>query len=220
MSQGRVTVDGSVARVGDRVDPETAVVRIDGVPLPLSTDLVTWLVYKPVGVVATMDDPQGRPTVRELVPTQPVTKPVGRLDLHSEGLFLMTNDGDLAHVVTHPRYGVPKTYRVLVDRPLRPAELAPLTAGVPLDDGIAVAASARIVSSTGGRSMVELVLMDGRKREIRRMFDHIDIPVTRLVRSAIGSIADRRLEPGSYRAVTNDEIHGLYRHARDESLDD
>ena len=182
-------------------------------------ELVTWLVYKPVGVVATMDDPQGRPTLRELVPDDPVTKPVGRLDLHSEGLILMTNDGSLANVVSHPRYGVPKTYHVLVDAPLGDRDVAPLTAGIALDDGPARAKSARITSAAGGRSMVELVLTEGRKREIRRMFDHLGIPVTRLVRTAIGPIADRTLRPGDRRTLSADEIRSLYRFAKGESLD-
>ena len=166
-----------------------------------------------------MDDPQGRPTVRDLVPPEPVTKPVGRLDLHSEGLMVMTNDGDLALVVTHPRYGVPKTYQVLVERRLRPADIAPLTTGIELADGAAAAVSARIVSTVEGRTMVELVMTEGRKREIRRMFDELDIPVSRLVRTGIGPIADRRLQPGSHRPLTNREIASLYRFARNQALD-
>jgi 23S rRNA pseudouridine2605 synthase len=212
-------VNGAVASVGDRIDPDHDSVRIDGTPLPVIADLVTWLVYKPVGVVSTMDDPQGRPTVRELVPPEPLTKPVGRLDLHSEGLMIMTNDGDLALIVTHPRYGVPKTYQILVERRLRPPDIAPLSDGIELDDGNAAALSARIVSASGGRTMVELVMTEGRKREIRRMFDQLDIPVARLVRTAIGPIVDRRLDPGSHRPLTPDEIRSLYAFARDRSLD-
>lgn len=218
IARGRVSVDGTIASVGDRIDPDHADVRIDGIRLPLRPDLVTWLVYKPVGVVSTMDDPQGRPTVRGLVPDDPVTKPVGRLDLHSEGLLLMTNDGDLALVVTHPRYGVPKTYQVLVDRRVTDADLAPILRGIELDDGVARARRARVVSTAGDRSMVELVLTEGRKREIRRMFDHLDIPVERLVRSAIGPISDRRLEPGGHRALEPDEVRSLYRYAKDEPI--
>jgi 23S rRNA pseudouridine2605 synthase len=220
ISQGRVEVDGRPAGVGDRIDPSIAVVTVDGVRLPLDPTLATWLVYKPVGVVTTMDDPQGRPTVRDLVPSQPVTNPVGRLDLHSEGLMLMTNDGDLALVVTHPRYRVPKTYQVLVPASVTPAALRPLESGVELTDGPARAASARVVSASRERTIVELVLTEGRKREIRRMFDTLDLPIDRLVRTAIGPIVDRSLAPGDHRALTPDEIRSLYRFAKGVGTDD
>lgn len=218
LAQGRVTVDGSTAQVGDRIDPDGAVVLIDGVRLQLDPTLTTWLVYKPAGVVTTMADPQGRPTVKGLVPSEPLTNPVGRLDLHSEGLMLMTNDGDLALVVTHPRYQVPKTYQVLVPRKVREADIRPLATGVDLDDGPARAQSARIVSGVADRTIVELVLTEGRKREIRRMFATIDIPIERLVRTAIGPITDRTLEPGNHRAVTSAEIRSLYRYAKDKDI--
>ena len=208
-------MDGVTASVGDRIDPDAADVRIDGIHLPLAPGLVTWLVYKPPGVVSTMDDPQGRPTVTSLVPADPVTRPVGRLDLHSEGLLLMTNDGDLALVVTHPRYGVPKTYHVLVPAAVPESRLAPLTQGIDLEDGPARAVSARVANSLGDRTIVELVLNEGRKREIRRMFDALSLPIDRLVRTAIGPVADRTLAPGSHRALTADEIQSLFRYAKD-----
>jgi 23S rRNA pseudouridine2605 synthase len=210
IQQGRVRVDGTKATVGLRVDAETAIVTIDGVQLPLNPDLVYWLVYKPQGIITTTDDPQRRPTVQTLVPSDPPTNPVGRLDLDSEGLLLMTNDGALANIVTHPRYGVPKTYRVLVPRSVAKSEISALVAGVPLDDGPAAARSARVDSSSGGRSVIELVLTEGRKREIRRMFAHLDIPIDRLVRIAIGPIADRTLEPGSHRTLSLEEVRLLY----------
>ena len=206
------------AGVGDRIDPDVAVVMIDGVRLQLDPTLVTWLVYKPVGVVTTMDDPQGRPTVKGLVPQEPPTNPVGRLDLHSEGLMLMTNDGDLALVVTHPRYQVPKTYHVLVPRNVGDADVRQLALGVDLDDGPARAQSVRIVSGVADRTIVELTLTEGRKREIRRMFSKIDIPIERLVRTAIGPIVDRTLSPGSHRALDPSEIRSLYRYARNEDI--
>jgi len=188
-------------------------VAIDGVRLPLDPDLVTWLVYKPPGVISTMDDPQDRPTVTSLVPEDPVTKPVGRLDLHSEGLLLMTNDGDLALVVTHPRYGVPKTYQALVSGSVANAQINELTSGVELEDGVAAAVSARVIDSQGGQSLVEIVMTEGRKREIRRMLDAVDLEVKRLVRTAIGPIVDRTLKPGAYRPLSFDEIMDLYRMA-------
>jgi len=160
-----------------------------------------------------MDDPQDRPTVTSLVPQVPVTKPVGRLDLHSEGLLLMTNDGDLALVVTHPRYGIPKTYQALVAGRVSNNQINELTSGIELDDGVAAAVSARVVAAQGDQSMVEIVMAEGRKREIRRMLDAVELSVQRLVRTAIGPIADRTLKPGAYRALTFDEIMALYRMA-------
>lgn len=210
LQQGRVTVDGSVAGVGDRIDLAESEVAIDGVVLPLDPTLVTWLMYKPVGVVSTMDDPQGRPTVRSIVPGDPVTNPVGRLDLHSEGLMLMTNDGDLALRVTHPRYQIGKTYHVLIPDSVAGDDVKRLVSGVELDDGLASARSARVLSKGSTRTIVELVMTEGRKREIRRMLDALGIPVERLVRTAIGGIVDRNLTPGSYRALTLDESRSLY----------
>jgi 23S rRNA pseudouridine2605 synthase len=196
--------------MGMRVDPEDAVVTIDGVRLPVNPNIVVWLVYKPPGIITTTDDPQGRPTIRTLVPSDPPTNPVGRLDLHSEGLILMTNDGALANIVTHPRYGVPKTYRILVPQKVTRAQVQALAEGVQLEDGRAAAQSARIDSSSGERSVVELVLTEGRKREIRRMFAYLDIPIDRLVRIAIGPIVDRSLQPGSHRVLSVEEIRLLY----------
>ena len=211
-------MDGVTASVGDRIDPDGVDVRIDGIHIPLGPDLTTWLVYKPPGVVSTMDDPQGRPTVTSLVPAEPVTRPVGRLDLHSEGLLLMTNDGDLALVVAHPRYQVPKTYHVLVPAAVSESRLVPLTQGIDLDDGPARAVSARVANSLGDRTIVELVLNEGRKREIRRMFEALSLPIDRLVRTAIGPVADRTLAPGSHRPLTSGEIQALFRYAKDTEI--
>lgn len=215
IERGRVTVDGEKARIGDRIDPLASVVAIDGVRLPLNPDDRTWLVYKPAGVVSTMDDPQGRPLVTDLVPSDPVTKPVGRLDLHSEGLILLTNDGDLALRVTHPRYGVEKVYHVMSPMKVTQRHVAALLDGVNLDDGPARAKRARIVSSHGGRSIVEVVMTEGRKREVRRLFEAVGIEVDRLVRTTIAGISDRTLAPGDYRAVTLDEIRAIYEQAGD-----
>jgi 23S rRNA pseudouridine2605 synthase len=205
-----VHVDGSTAHLGDRVDPATANVSIDGVRVPLNPDLITWLIYKPTGMVSTMDDPQGRPMVTDLVPSKPVTKPVGRLDLHSEGLMLLTNDGDLALYVTHPRYGIEKTYQALTLERVTAHHCRTLTEGIELEDGTAKAKTARIVTAHGGRSLVEIVMTEGRKREIRRMFDALDLTVERLVRVSIGGISDRTLTSGTYRALTPEEARSIY----------
>ena len=205
-----MSVNGTVASVGQRIDPTEDSVTIDGVALPLDPQLATWLLYKPPGVVSTMSDPQERPTVKTLVPAEPVTNPVGRLDLHSEGLLLMTNDGDLALRVTHPRYGIEKVYNVLVRGTVSKGQLSRLTEGIELEDGAARAKKARVVDTMKGQTLVELTLTEGRKREIRRMFDALDIDIVRLVRTAIAGIADRTLRPGEYRALTVDEIRAIY----------
>lgn len=191
-------------------------VELDGVRVPLNPELVTWLVYKPVGVVCTMDDPQGRPKIADLVPPDPVTKPVGRLDLHSEGLLLMTNDGDLALRVTHPRFGIEKVYQALVSPPPSASTLNELRHGVELDDGPATPHAVTVVSSHEDRAIVELVMGEGRKREVRRMLDAVGLAVERLVRVSIAGISDRTLAPGSYRALTLDEVRSIYAKAESE----
>jgi len=208
-----VTVDGKTATIGDRIDPANAVVEVDGVRLPLDPQLRTWLIYKPAGVVSTMDDPQGRPVITDLVPKEPVTKPVGRLDLHSEGLMLLTNDGDLALRVTHPRYGIEKVYQVMTTTAATSRHTTALLDGVDLDDGFARAKKARIVSTHGDRSVVEVVMTEGRKREVRRLFEAVGLEVDRLVRVSIAGITDRTLTPGNYRPLSIDEIRSIYQKA-------
>lgn len=212
-------MNGQEATVGQRIDSTDDVVAVDGVVLPLDPDLVTWLVYKPTGVVSTMSDPQERPTVRGLVPEEPVTNPVGRLDLHSEGLMLMTNDGELALRVTHPRYGTEKVYHVLVRGTVSSAQLLALTTGVELEDGIAIAKHARVIDVSRGQSIIELTLTEGRKREIRRMLTALDIEINRLVRTSVAGIADRSLGPGEYRALTVEEIRGIYARSEGAATD-
>ena len=207
---GRVTVDGVVAHVGQRVDKETVAIEVDGVPLPVRPDLVYLLAYKPVGVVSTASDPQGRPTVVDLAGAGRRVYPVGRLDTDSEGLILLTNDGDLTFRITHPSSGFPKTYSVLVDGEAGPRLARQLTDGVDLDDGPAMAAAARVVDARPDRSLVEVVMTHGRKREIRRMCAALGFPVTRLVRTAIGPLRDQDLAPGTVRPLTLAEVRDLY----------
>ena len=206
---GRVEVDGRRIVLGDRVDVSIQLVTLDGIPIPLNPDLETHLLYKPLGVISTASDPQGRETVVDLVPTSKRVYPVGRLDSDSEGLILLTNDGDLANRVTHPRYGITKTYVVIVDGRPAPAAIRRLTEGVELDDGPARARSARIIGQQSESSMVEMVMEEGRNREIRRMFDVVGHPVESLVRTAIGTLSDRSLRPGQSRLLTVDEVRRL-----------
>src|SRR5690554_896894 len=165
---GRVTIDGRVARLGDRVDPEQEILALDGISVVIDPDIETHLLYKPVGVVSTASDPQGRPTVVDLVPSDQRLYPVGRLDADSEGLILVSNDGELTNKVTHPRYGVTKTYMVLAEGKMTPAGVRRLTTGVELDDGPAQALAAKLVDATADGTLVEVVMGEGRKREVRR----------------------------------------------------
>jgi 23S rRNA pseudouridine2605 synthase len=207
---GRVTVDGEPAHLGQKVDPETAHVAVDGVRLPIRPDLVYYVVNKPAGVVSTADDPYGRPTVVELVPAEPRAYPVGRLDVDSEGLMLVTNDGDLTHLLTHPRFGVLKTYAVLVEGVPTPQQVRQLEQGIVLDDGPASAVSARVRDSAQGRTQLEITMAEGRKREVRRMCDALGYPVVRLFRKAIGPLSDPHLKSGDYRSLSIEEIRSLY----------
>jgi 23S rRNA pseudouridine2605 synthase len=209
IADGRVSVNGVPARLGQRVDPNTDRVEVDGVPIGVRPDLVYYLLNKPPGVVTTAADPHGRPTVIDLVPAEPRVVPVGRLDQDTEGMLLLTNDGDLTLRLTHPRYGVDKEYVAEVEgRPSRGA-LRRLREGVDLEDGRT--APARVASLAPG--LLRVVIHEGRKRQVRRMCDAVGHPVVRLVRTRIGPIADRRLRPGEWRRLTIDEVRALERAA-------
>jgi 23S rRNA pseudouridine2605 synthase len=218
VAQGRVTVDGEVAQLGRRVDPAHAHVAIDGVPVVTDTTLVHWLLHKPVGYVSTANDPQGRPTVLDLVPDEPRVFTVGRLDLDSEGLLILTNDGELAQLLMHPRHGVEKEYFVEVDGVPAPGALRRLREGVELDDGVTQPARARLVQESGeGSAALEIVVKEGRKRMVRRMCSAVGHPVRRLVRTRIGPLRDQRLASGTWRALRPEEVRALYAAALAES---
>lgn len=208
-------MDGEPATLGQRVDPDTVRIEVDGVPLPVRPGLVYYLVNKPAGVISTADDPQGRPTVVGLVPDEPRVYPVGRLDTDSEGLLVLTNDGDLTLRLTHPRYGVTKEYTVLVEGSVGAAVARALTAGVDLEDGPARALACKVVAHKPGSTLLEVTMGEGRKREVRRMFDAVGHRVLRLVRTAVGPVRDRSLRPGEWRSLRPDEVRSLYAAAAD-----
>ena len=205
IEEERVTVNGEVAVLGRRVDPENDRIEVDGLRVPTRPGLVTYLLNKPRGVVSTASDPQGRPTVVELVPEQPRIFPVGRLDTDTEGLLLLTNDGDLAHRLTHPSFGVEKEYLAQVDGSPTPAELRRLRQGIELGDGMTAPAKASLTAP----GAVRLVIHEGRNRQVRRMLEAVGYPVTRLVRTRIGPLADRRLKPGEWRVLDVEEVRAL-----------
>ena len=201
----RVTVDGEFAELGKKVDPETSQVEVDGLKIGIRQDLVYYLLNKPVGVITTSKDPQERSTVVDLVPTHPRVFPVGRLDADTEGLILLTNDGDLTHYLTHPSFGIVKVYLVQVEvKPSRNA-IRELRQGVELDDGITSPAKVSLVDE----KLLKIVIHEGRNRQIRRMCESVGHPVKRLIRSRIGPIVDRSLRPGSFRELTNQELKSM-----------
>jgi len=210
IADGRVTVDGDVAELGRRVDPELARIEVDGVPVVTRAGLVHYLLNKPVRTVSTVSDPEGRPTVVDLVPAEPRVFPVGRLDWDTEGLLVLTNDGDLTQLLTHPSHGVEKEYLAEVDGVPSRATLRTLREGVALDDGVTAPAEVRLVQSRGDNAAIELVIHEGRNRQVRRMCEAVGHPVRRLVRTRIGALADRSLAPGEWRVLQPDEVRGLY----------
>lgn len=210
IAAGRVTVDGEVAILGRRADPDSQRIELDGVPVIVRDDLVYYLLNKPVGVVSTASDPQHRATVVELVPDEPRVYPVGRLDTDTEGLLVLTNDGELTQLLTHPSHGVTKTYLAEVEGVPKPAAIAELRVGVELDDGPTAPATIRVVQRHHGNALLELGIHEGRNRQVRRMCEAIGHPVVRLVRTRIGPVRDERLAPGAWRALRPAEVRALY----------
>jgi 23S rRNA pseudouridine2605 synthase len=212
IAKGRVSVDGAVVREqGLRVDPERAVIRVDDMRINASATRTYLALNKPRGMVTAMTDPQGRPTVGDLVEqrTDRVFH-VGRLDADTEGLLLLTNDGELAHRLTHPSYEIPKTYLAEVIGPVARDVGRRLKAGVELEDGLARVDEFRLVSSSGNRVMLELVLHEGRKHIVRRLLEEVGHPVQRLVRTAIGPVHLGDMRAGKIRALLPEELSGLF----------
>jgi 23S rRNA pseudouridine2605 synthase len=211
---GRVSVDGAVVReLGVKVDPDTQEICVDDQPLH-GEHLVYWLVHKPRGYLCTNHDPAGRPRAIDLLPHVPQrVYTVGRLDEDSEGLLLLTNDGDLAHRLMHPRFGVEKTYLVQVAGKPEREELAQLLKGVWLSDGHVKAKRVKRLKSQGESAWLEIVLNEGKNREIRRMLARLHHKVMRLKRTAIGPIELGRLRSGKSRPLKAEELARLRRAA-------
>lgn len=210
IAAGRVEVNGEVARLGTRVDPARDVVRVDGRRVPTAPGLVHLAFNKPRGVVATMSDPQGRPSIADYVKERPERLfHVGRLDADTEGLLLLTNDGELAHRLMHPRYEVRKTYVAEVPGPVAREVGRRLREGVTLEDGPVRVDAFRVLEQVGPRALVEVVLHEGRNRVVRRLLDAVGHPVRRLVRTRIGPVRLGELRPGVTRPLTYDEVAEL-----------
>jgi 23S rRNA pseudouridine2605 synthase len=201
-----------VTQLGTKAIPGTDRITIDGRLLPVADEPVYILLHKPVGVVTTLADPEGRPTVRDYVPeVRTRVFPVGRLDFHSSGLLLLTNDGELALRLTHPRYGVRKTYRVKVKGVPAPEALAQLAAGVRLEDGVTAPAEVRVDRSADGKTWLEITVREGRKHEVRRLCERIGHPVEKLTRVRLGPLTLGKLAPGAHRSLSDREVAELRR---------
>ncbi|TNC20966.1 rRNA pseudouridine synthase [Georgenia sp. 311] len=207
---GRVTVDGRRVELGTRVDPATAVVHVDGVRLQLDDTKVTIALHKPAGVVSSMHDEQGRPDLSQYAAERDERLfHVGRLDEQTEGLLLLTNDGELAHRLTHPSYEIPKTYVATVRGQVPRSLGRALLDGVELEDGPARADRFTVLETLPTESVVEIELHEGRNRIVRRMLEHVGHPVTRLVRTRFGNVRLGRLKPGHTRVVEGTELGTL-----------
>jgi 23S rRNA pseudouridine2605 synthase len=211
IDKGRVSVNGKrVTEQGLRINPEVDVIHVDGERVPTKADTVVLAFNKPKGVLTTMDDEQGRPCVGDYVRDRKIRVfHVGRLDADTEGLLLLTNDGELTNRLIHPKYSVDKTYIATV-KEISGQEVQAMVSGVELDDGPAAASKARVLSRTKGAAMVELVIHEGRNRIVRRMFEAVGAPVTALVRTRIGPITLGQQRPGAIREITGAQLRSLY----------
>ena len=212
IADGRVSVDGTVVRSqGVRVDPATQVIHVDGERLILDeTKHIVLAVNKPIGTVSTMSDPEGRPSIADLIADYPERLyHVGRLDIDTSGLLLLTNDGELANRLTHPSYEVPKTYLVQVPGPMEPGVGAAMKKGIRLEDGVTRVDEFKLVDSTPGHVLVEVTIHSGKNRIVRRLFDAVGYPVERLVRVEMGPIRIGSQKQGTIRNLSKVEIGHL-----------
>jgi pseudouridine synthase len=208
IAQGRVEVDGRAATLGDKLDP-SSLVKVDGVRINLDPTVRYYALHKPAGVTTTMGDPHAKRDIREFIPAGPRVFPVGRLDRDTEGLILLTNDGDLAHRIMHPSYGVEREYLAEVSGKPSRTQLSALRAGVDLEDGRARVSSVRVTARDRERVALRVVMTEGRKREVRRLLAAVGLPVKRLVRLRVGPVRLGRLGPGQTRELSPQEIRDL-----------
>lgn len=207
IADGRITVNGEIAVLGRRIVAEVDIVEVDGVLVGVAPDRVHYLLHKPAGHISTASDTHDRPTVVDLVPLEPRVYPVGRLDLETEGLLLLTNDGELTHRLTHPSFGVDKEYIAQLDGNPTRGHLRALRQGVELEDGMTSPAKASLVAP----NVLKLVIHEGRNRQVRRMCDAIGFGVRRLIRTRIGPLTDTALKPGEWRELADAEVRALER---------
>ena len=198
----RVEVNGAIAHIGQRVNIQTDELNFDGTPLRVKPELVYYLLHKPCGVISTAKDPEGRETVVDLLPPVPRIFPVGRLDKESEGLLILTNDGDFTYRLTHPSHGVEKEYLVAVKGKISRGNLRKLREGIKLEDGLTAPAKVSQVED----GLVKITIHEGKNRQVRRMFKSIGHPVLRLIRTRIGNLVDHKLQSGEWRLLNALEL--------------
>ncbi len=212
---GRIKVNGAVVtELGTKADPDKDHIEVDGRPLTHIGERLYVALHKPAGYVTTVSDPQGRPTVMDLVTgVKERVYPVGRLDFLTSGLILLTNDGDFAHTMMHPRHEIPKYYLCHVSGTPGPQALRTLSSGVTLEDGLTAPARVRTVGQVGGDALLEIVIHEGRNRQVRRMMEAVGHEVRNLVRTRIGNLALGGLTPGQWRYLRQEEADALRRWA-------
>ncbi len=212
IAAGRVSVNGSKVMVqGMRVDPAVDLVEVDGIRLDTQVEPRYFLLNKPPGYLTTLDDPHGRPTILDLFKEKGRFFPVGRLDLESRGLLLITNNGFVAHRLTHPRFEVDKTYIARVKGRVVPGILKRLREGVDLEEGRTSPARARVVGCEGDSTVLELVIHQGWKRQVRRMCDAVGLHVTDLMRTRLGPLSIEKLPEGKWREMNPSEVSALFK---------
>jgi 23S rRNA pseudouridine2605 synthase len=211
---GRVTVNGAIATLGMKADPARDYIKIDGKlvmnPGKRGPKRVYILFHKPYGVMTTLHDPEGRPTIKDFMKgIRTRVFPVGRLDFHSEGILLLTNDGDFAHAVLHPSRMISKTYLVKAQGIVEEDKIEKLRHGVKLEEGVTMPAMVRKVKDTGLHSWVEITIYEGRKRQVRRMLERVGHPVLKLKRVGIDGLRLGHLKPGEFRPLTAEEMNTI-----------
>ena len=213
IAQGRVKLNGRPVGLGDKMDTAADVLSVDGqrIYVPRKTEKYYYMLHKPRGFITTTSDERGRKTVMDLMEGVPArVYPVGRLDKDSEGLLLLTNDGEFANLLTHPSHGVSKLYRVTVRPHATETQIMQLTEGVTLDDGsVTQPAVIQVVADEPGRTVLEMTIREGKNRQIRRMCEAVGLEVIRLRRSAMGAVKLGMLQPGQYRELTKSEVSAL-----------
>lgn len=210
IEQGKVKVNGKLAMIGDKVDPKKDTITVNGKKIVKTKTFTYVVLHKPRGFITTMSDEMDRKCVAELIKDVPGrVYPVGRLDRDSEGMLLFTNDGAFANAMTHPTKHVPKTYRVTVRPSITEEQITALTQGVIIDDRKTAPAEVRVVTKEEGRVVLEIILYEGRNRQIRKMCEEVGLEVARLKRTAIGSIKLGMLKQGAWRNLTEDEVRKL-----------
>ena len=208
---GRVTVDGKLVRTLGTSVEDDAKVTVDGRPIRLQTAFTYMVLNKPFGMMTTLFDPEGRRTIAEVIPPDKRLYPVGRLDYDTSGVLLLTDDGPLTHVLTHPSFGVDKTYRVVVRGRLDPERVTELRTGLKLEDGRTQPAQVRIVAANREQSVIDLTIHEGKNRQVRRMLEQLERPVVSLTRLRFGPISLGDLAVGVTRGLTTRELHLLKR---------